>query len=186
MRGGSGLSGFYPVHPDDELHTQQLRNMLKLVRTSQGVTAKDLSLQLGRSPEFVTALETGRSSSPLVSSFQLWGEGLGMRVEFGLKDFWLDAWPASSEMSVLYALSRPWGAHHFHRLWLVAALRALRQRRGISIDVVAQKLGSTRGGALRWESDTTGPLLSRCQLQARATGTRVTWRLFSREEWVFG
>lgn len=173
------------LHPDDVDELQRLRGQLRQARIDAGVSGYGLSAQLGRHREFVSHLERGVTLSPFMSTLQVWAAGLGLRVEFGVLGLWMFH-QSDHEMLDAYAQSRPWGADEQARRWLVLALRAWRVRRGLDVAVVAPLL-STDGEQVRhWEANAHDPTIGRAMLQARVTGTRVTLRVWSRDEWIFG
>ena len=175
----------YVVDDSDAAALQGLREQLTARRKDAGVQLEALSEGLGRNKEFVSSLEKGRRDSPYVESLQLWAGGLGLRVEFGLENFWLYS-HADREMLALYAMSRPWGADQMGRLWLLAALSTWRQLQGVSLGHVAAGLGMTVDAVRRWELESTDPVLKRAMATARLCGTRLTMSLWERPDWTFG
>lgn len=173
------------MHESDDAALTQLCARLRQVRLDAKVPAATLSRQLGRNEEFVTQLEVRKNKSPLMSSLQQWAGGLDMRIEFGVDNFWM--FPHSdSQMRTYYAMSRGWGADDAMRLWLVSALRWWRIRKGIDVTDVAPDLMTDVESVRRWEYESTDPMMARAMWQARATGTVVTMRLYTRDEWIYG
>lgn len=172
-------------HPDDVEALTGLRDALKAAREAAGLSGFGLSRQMGRNDEFVSNLERSVNASPYMSSLQVWAQGLGLRIEFGLRDFWLYA-HSDREMLSLYAASRPWGSDAAMRQWLVSALRAWRVRQGIDVLELAPQLNTDVSSVRRWESESADPSMMRAMWQARLTGTQITWRLFTEKGWRFG
>ena len=175
----------YVVDEQDAAELARVRAELTAWRQQLGMPLELLSESLGRNKEFVSSLEKGRRDSPYVASLQLWAGGLGMRVEFGLENFWLHS-HADREMLALFAMSRPWGADEMGRLWLLAALSTWRQLQGVSLAHVATGLGMTQDAVRRWELESTDPVLKRAMATARMCGTRLTMSLWRRPDWTFG
>lgn len=173
-------------HEEDVATLGALRDALRELRQARKLSAYRLSANVGRSDEFVSSLERALSYSPKMSSLQLWASGLDVRIEFGLEHFWLVPHAGSSEMLALYAMSRPWGADDHQRLWLVSALKAWRVNRGIDVAELAPGLGTDMDSVWRWEYESTDPFIARAMWQARLTGTRVTFTLWRKDEWIFG
>lgn len=173
------------LHPDDVQTLTGIRTQLRQARIDAGVSGYNLSRQLGRNKEFISGLERGVNDSPRMSTLQQWAGSVGLRIEFGVDKLWLFA-HMSGEMSALYATSRPWGADAHARLWLVAALRQWRIKVGMDVSVLAPLLDLDADGVRRWEYESVDPLIARAMLQARLTGTSVTMRLFTQQEWIYG
>jgi transcriptional regulator with XRE-family HTH domain len=175
---------FYTIHPDDQAAFQQLREQLVQRRRDLGYTSIGASTKIGRGEQFVYGLEKGLRDSPLLSSLQAWAGGLDCRIEFGLQDFWLYV-HRDPEMLMLYRTSRQWGADKLMRLWLISALRQWRIKCGIEAEAAAAQLGVTPGAVRDWENDAGDPVLKRVMLVARTLETRLTMRLWTREQWCF-
>lgn len=180
------MSSLYPAVAEDIAELEAIRTKLTQARRVAGIGAGALSHKIGRATDFISRMERGVRDSPHMSSLQQWAGGLDMRVEFGVENFWLHA-HGDQEMLALWAMSRQWGSHGdaMLRLWLPAALRMLRIRKGISSDNVAMLLGLTPGAITDWEAMSGDPVVKRAMMQARALGTRVTMTVWHREDWVF-
>lgn len=162
----------FPVADEDVLLLRRIVGRLREERLAQGLS--------------VVQLEGGSKASPnpRVSTFQGWAHDLGCRLEFGVDHFWLHSW-SDQEMLALYAMSRSWGSHEFARMWLVSALGLWRRRMNISNEEMAAALGVTTGAVVRWEWDANDPPILKVLAHARAAGTRVTLRLWRKEDWHF-
>lgn len=174
----------YEPHPDDEMRLRHVHRELCAVRRSLGVSGYAASKGMNGNDGWVLRLEKNTYPNPQVSTYQMWAQSLGLRLEVGLDNFWLYSWP-QSEMQTLYAMSRPWGAHAFARMWLVSALKVWRLRQGLRHKDVAATMGITESASMCWESTTEDPTVFRLLNQARAVGTRVSWRLYAKDEWVY-
>ena len=175
-----------PLHPDDAASLMELRLMLRDTRIAANISGYRLSKLLNRNMEFVSNLErTANTSPPFMSSLQAYAAGLDMRVEFGIDNFWMVP-HIDKELANRYAASRPWGADEAFRHWFVWAVRAWRISRGIDVMELAPLLGTDVASVRRWEHESRDPVMSRAMAHARHTGTRVTWRLWRKDEWIFG
>lgn len=173
------------LHPDDDAAIRDVREQLIKARDDIGISAPKLSARLGRSHDFVRGYEKRTEVAPQLSTMQTIAGGLGLRIEFGVENFWL--YPhIDMVMLEQYARSRSWGADLQMRVWLVSALRLWRVRKGLDIAQLAPLLSTDVDTVGRWEDRSTDPLISRAMLQARVTQTRVTMRLYSRDEWIYG
>lgn len=171
-------------HLQDQLEIDWVCQELRRRREALGVSAYRLALDNGLSDDFVRRLENQVYPNPHLGSLQQWARLFGLRLEVGLENFWLMSWPASTAMG-LWAMSRPWPNDAFARLWLVSALRQWRERRGVGDRAMGDLLGVSAQAVVLWEQDTVDPRLSRMMLQARLLGTRVTFGLWERGDWVF-
>ncbi len=162
-----------------------LREHLRQVREERKISAHSLSKKVGRGGEFVSDLEKGRARTPRLSTLQLWASGLDLRIEFGLRDFWLMS-HVDREMLTMFTMSRAWGSgDEFMRRWLVLALRTWRVRRSIDVVTLAPQLCTDNSSVWRWEEDSHDPFIARAMSQARFTGTRVTVSVWSQPDWIF-
>lgn len=171
-------------HQQDEMELAQLYAQLRERREHLGVSGYRLALDNGLPTDFVRRLEDQVYANPQVGTLQRWARLFDLRLEVGLENFWLMSWPASTAMG-LWAMSRPWGNDAYARLWLVSALRQWRERRGVSEGQMGQLLGVSSQAVVLWEQDTVDPRLTRMMWQARLSGTRVTFTLWRRDDWIF-
>lgn len=173
-------------HALDVQTMERVREKLRTMREDQDLSYAELGRRMGRHSTFAKVMEQGIAPSPKVSSWQVWAGSLGARIEFGIEDFWLFA-HVDIEMAQLYQQSRAWGADAEMRLWLVAALRQWRVKRGLDVEVVGALLQSTGENIREWEAKSRDPFVARAMWQARVTGTAVTMRVFTDvQEWQFG
>lgn len=175
----------YPIHAEDQREVDQVVAVLREKREQLGITKSRMGLIICGNDDYVKRLETGFYGNSRVSLYQKWAAGLGFRLELGLENFWLHSWPAASEMCALYAMSRPLDADDMARLWLVEAMRVWRLRHGVGDIQMANVLHVTQGAVQTWEKDAHDPGIRRTFVHARAAGTRVTWTLWKREDWIF-
>lgn len=174
----------YQPHPGDEMALRHVAKELSAVRQSLGLSSYAVAKDVNTTDGWVNRLEKGVYPNPQLSTYQAWAHALGMRLEPSLDRFWLYSWP-QSEAQTLFAMSRPWGAHAFVRMWLVSALKQWRLRQGLRHKDVAATMGITESASMCWESTTEDPTMFRLLNQARAVGTQVTWRLYSQDEWIY-
>lgn len=173
----------YTLHPHDQDTLAVLRYHLVAARQAEGITQAQGGARIGKSDNFLYEME-GAKSTPSVAHLQEWAMIFNMRLEIQLEHFWLYTWP-DDEVSMMYAMSRPFGRMSWQRMWLMAALQAWRRRQQISTTELGARLGMSRKGVAFWEAKSPDPLMGRAMVQARATGTAVQLRLWSREEWMF-
>lgn len=171
----------------DRFELTLLRLELQRVREERGETCAQVEDRMGGGYcHFIYHQELGRSPSTKLSTLQRWAGAYDLRLEFQLQGFWLYSWD-DAEMLSLYTMSRGFDAHSWQRLWLVAALRALRLRQGVSATEMAGRLGVTRRTTVTWwEVSSTDPFVQRVQQQARVLGSQVRLQLWGRDGWRFG
>jgi transcriptional regulator with XRE-family HTH domain len=175
----------FVMHEHDALEVQQLREQLRTLRLLRGASQAELERQLGLPREFFSSLERGANPSPLVSTLQSWGRALDVRVEFEVQDLWRFH-HGDQEFAAAFRRSRPWGADEAARRFLVVGVRQWRIARQMDVEHLAPLMGQAGETIRGWESTSQDPLISRVMVQARASGTRVRMRTFTREEWFFG
>lgn len=167
----------YDAHPDDVARLVQFRQKLRAVREGRGISAAQLSRDMGRSVEAASAFERGERASPLVSTLQVWAAALDLRMEFSLEG-WTDLGYSDPRTEALFKASRPWDAHDQMRMWLVSALRTWRVAKGIDVVELATLMGASESKPIRdWEANSRDPMLFRATWQARCMGTAVSWEL---------
>lgn len=180
------MAYLYPVVEEDLAELNATREKLIMARRVTGMSPGELSEKIGRSQDFVSRLERAVRDSPQMSTLQDWASGLGLRIEFGLRDFWLYA-HGDQEMLALWAMSRPWGAagDAAMRLWIPSALSVWRHKRGISSADASARIGISRGALTAWELEADDPVIKRVMVHARSLGTRLTMSIWGREDWKF-
>jgi transcriptional regulator with XRE-family HTH domain len=174
----------YELDPRDHNHWRNLVAELHGYRKQRGWSYEQAGKTIGRSPNFLYEMENMKGN-PVLLNLQQWASMFDMRLEFQLDGFWFYSWN-DPELSLLYSMSRPFGAQQMQRLWLVSALKAWRLRRGITSTEAGEAMGMKRIGVVRWESEASNPTLARVMQQARVTGTQLQMRLWLRDEWVYG
>jgi hypothetical protein len=177
------MGGFYPASGEDRAALEALRDRLKAERLQRNWTYGHAGAQIDRSNNFLYEMENLRSGLKM-ENVQLWASIYGLRVEFSLEGFWNFTWP-HDEVMMLHQLSRPFGAHHYQRLWLVSALQAWRERLGITAGETGYWMGLGDGAVQEWERTTSNPLLLRAMAQARVVKTAVTMTVWKQEDWIF-
>jgi hypothetical protein len=168
----------------DAAHLQQLRGTLTVLRKEQGKGSAQLSRELGRSDGFISTVERGKSRAPKLSTLQLWGDALGVRVEFEVQGLQF-APHMDPQFLAAFRDSRPWGAHAQARRFVVVALRQWRIQQGLDVEHLVPLMGVADGDTIRdWENLAQDPLVSRVMMQARMLGTRLSFALFTAEQWA--
>lgn len=174
----------YTLHRDDEKELARIQYQLVGMRMAAEITQAQGGARIGKSDNFLHEMESMRST-PSISHLQDWAAVFDHRLEMQLAGFWHYPWPCD-ELSMLYQLSRPFHHRSWQRLWLVSALKAWREKQGISTTELGERLGMSRKGVAFWEAKSPDPMMGRAMVQARATGTAVQLRLWPREEWMYG
>ena len=172
--------------PDDvgRRELERLRDKLKAQRIARGWSYERAGQEINRSLNFLYEMENLKSALKM-DSLQLWASIYDMRVEVQLANFWNFAWP-DDELALLYRMSRPFDAAYLQRLWLVSAVRAWRERRGIKSVDIGKAMGFNPRAVSQWECNTTNPFVARVMTMASIMGTSVQMELFTREEWIYG
>lgn len=174
----------HPVQGLQRPELERLRDRLREVRLSRGLTYDSAGALIGKSINFLYEMENLKSAVKM-DNLQLWASMYGLRVEFQLANFWNFPWP-EGELAMLYRMSRPFGAHYMQRLWLVSALRAWRERLGVSPAELSVQMGLSPKTINQWECSATNPFMTRVMTIADMLDTSVTMELFTQEEWIFG
>lgn len=179
------MARHYQINASDSAEVESIRLMLREIREDNGETHQQVAARLGKEPDFIFDRENRRRDSPHLSSLQLWASAFDLRLEVNINNFWMHAWN-EPEMQALYAMSRPFDAAPMLRLWTVSALGCWRRRLGISAREAGVRMGLSPDAVTRWELESHDPLVNRMMVQARATGTWITFRLWHRDDWIFG
>lgn len=153
------------------------------LRKQYGLTHEQAGVLVGKSLAFTKAMENPKTT-PQVGDLQLWARIFGLRVNFDIEGFWLYRWDIP-ELDMMFRLSRPFADDMWHRMWLMAALKAFRIRQGVASRDVAVRMGVSRKAVTNWEEESGNPFVARAFAHARACGGRVTIRLFDEQSWRF-
>jgi len=175
----------YALHEDDVQELQRLRDTLRGLRLDAGLSQVAVERQAGLNGDFISALERGTTTAPLLSTLQAWGRALGVRVEFEVQDLWRFH-HHDQQFHAAFRLSRPWDADVQARAFVVAATRQWRIARQLDVEHLAPLLGQAGDTIRVWELQSHDPLVSRVMAQLRVSGTRLRIRTFTREQWIFG
>lgn len=185
-----------PVHPDDERELFHLRRNLMGWRVIEGLTQAQTAHRLGLSQYALNELEAGSNASNRLSRYQRWAAAFDQRIELELESlpdedgtYWDYDSPMmcandDPEVAAMWTMSqRDFQAHTWQRMWIVAALAALRKQLEISSEEMGKRLNVTGSAVWAREKHLGDPMIQGLMQYARALGLRLRLRLMDRPDW---
>lgn len=172
------------LHPEDERELFRIRRELIGWHHATETTQQAMSAKLGRGGGFIYELEKG-DKKPRLSVLQEWASCFDLRVEPEVLVDVRGVVPPEvyDEEQMLYALSRPFDAAKWVRLWTVANLTLQRHNAGLAPEDIAERLGLTVSSIHSWERTAHDPLVVKLFTYARGIGGRIVFHLIERQDW---